>query len=383
VRIRRTGHVAHDRRQVEPEHALIFGVFQRIGPQARRFRVLFDELHLRIVAARQAQIVDRLFVDEEHRGRRAVFGCHVGDRRAVAEREARRASAAKLQIRADYFFLAQEFRQREHDVGGRDARLTLARQLDADDIGQAHPRRAAQHHVLRLQPADADGDHAERIDVRRVAVGADERVGIRDAIDGMNHGRHPLQIDLVHDAVAGRNHVDVLERLLRPVDEVEAVFIAPVFDRAVLRERVGVEAAAFDGQRVIDNQLHGHDGVHLRGVAALIGDRIAQAREIDERRLPQNVMAHDTRRKPRKIELALALDDLLERSGERRRIAASHEIFGVHARRVRQLVVGARLDRVDGGARVEVIQRGAGQRFAVFGIHDVGTHAVVIGSVWR
>ena len=51
---------------------------------------------------------------------------------------------------------------------------------------------------------------------------------------------------------------------------------------------------------------------------------------------------------------------------ERRRIAAAHQVLGMHARGVRQLVVGARLDRVDRGARVEVIQLGAGQGFAVW-----------------
>jgi hypothetical protein len=38
--------------------------------------------------------------------------------------------------------------------------------------------------------------------------------GKRDAIAGVHHRRHPLQVDLVHDPVARRDHVDVLERLL-------------------------------------------------------------------------------------------------------------------------------------------------------------------------
>jgi hypothetical protein len=48
----------------------------------------------------------------------------------------------------------------------------------------------------------------------------------------------------VHDAVARRDHVDVLERLLGPVDEVEAVFVAAVFDGAVLLERLRIETTA-------------------------------------------------------------------------------------------------------------------------------------------
>jgi hypothetical protein len=52
-----------------------------------------------------------------------------------------------------------------------------AGQLDADDDGQAHPRGAAQHHVLGFEAAHADRDHAQRIDVRRVAVGAHQVSG--------------------------------------------------------------------------------------------------------------------------------------------------------------------------------------------------------------
>ena len=41
-------------------------------------------------------------------------------------------------------------------------------QFHADDLRQPHPRGAPEHDVLRFETADADRDHAERIDVRRV-----------------------------------------------------------------------------------------------------------------------------------------------------------------------------------------------------------------------
>jgi hypothetical protein len=83
--------------------------------------------HLRVAAAGQAQVVERLLVDEEHRRGGAVFGRHVGDGRAVAERQRRRAFAAELQIGADHFLIAQELGQCQHDVGGGDARLAACR----------------------------------------------------------------------------------------------------------------------------------------------------------------------------------------------------------------------------------------------------------------
>ena len=245
VRVRRASHVAHYGAQVEVQRTFVLRSTQAVRPQAGRLRICLHQLHLRVFTAGQAQVVQRLVVDEEHGGRSAIFWGHVGDGGAVAERERSRAFALELQIRTDHLFLAQEFGEREHYVGRRNARRWPARELHAHDIRQAHPRGAAQHHVLCFQPTHTDGDDAERIHMRRMAVRAHERVREGDAVLRMDHRRHSLQIDLVHDAVARRNDLDVLERFLRPVDEVEAVFVAPVFHGAVLRERVLVEAGVF------------------------------------------------------------------------------------------------------------------------------------------
>ncbi|MNT78176.1 hypothetical protein D3C72_2173860 [compost metagenome] len=60
---------------------------------------------------------------------------------------------------------------------------------------------------------------------------------------------------------------------------------------------------------------------------------------------------------------------MLQGFGERGRVAATHEVFRQHAGGVRQGVVGARLDRLDRRADVEVIQVAAGQRFTEFSVH--------------
>lgn len=192
-------------------------------------------------------------------------------------------------------------------------------ETDADDVRQAHPGGAAEHHVLRLQAADADGDHAQGVDVRGMAVGTHAGIGEGHAVARLDHRRHLLQVDLVHDAVARRDHVDVAEGLLGPVDEVEAVLVAAVLDGAVLGEGLGVVAAAFHRQRVVDDQLHRHHRVDLGRVAALVGDGVAQAGEVDQRGLPEDVMADHPRRVPGEVEVALALDQLAQRSLQSRR----------------------------------------------------------------
>jgi hypothetical protein len=159
------------------------------------------------------------------------------------------AFAIEFQIGAHHLLLAQEFGQRQHDVGGGDA--GLARPVSPRRRCRAGASTsAAQHHVLRFQAAHADGDHAQRIDVR-VWLSVPTRCRGRPRVLSVDHRRHLLQVDLVHDAVAGRDHVDILEGLLGPVDEVEAVFVAAIFDGAVLLEGLRIEAAAFHRQRVV------------------------------------------------------------------------------------------------------------------------------------
>jgi hypothetical protein len=71
----------------------------------------------------------------------------------------------------------------------------------------------------------------------------------------------------------------------------------------------------------------------------------------------------------REVEIALALDELAEVRVDARGIGAAHDVLGVHARRVRQRVPSAGLDRFDGGARVEPVELRARERFAVVLVH--------------
>ena len=87
----------------------------------------------------------------------------------------------------------------------------------------------------------------------RVAVRTHASIGERHAIFHLNHGRHFFQIDLVHNAVACWNHVHIFKRGFCPVDEMETVFVAAVFNFAVFAECVRVVATAFHGERVVND----------------------------------------------------------------------------------------------------------------------------------
>ena len=135
-----------------------------------------------------------------------------------------------------------------------------------------------------------------------------------------------------------------------------------------------IEAAAFHGQRVVDDQLHRHHRIHLGRIAALLGDGIAQAGQVDQRGLAEDVVADHARREPREIEVAAAFDQLQQIRVAQRRVGTrhvglAHDVLGMHAGGVGQRGVGARAERVDGGARVEPVEMGAGERFAEFAVH--------------
>jgi hypothetical protein len=59
--------------------------------------------------------------------------------------------------------------------------LQLAGELEADDFGDQHGLRLAEHGGLGLDAADAPAEHAEAVDHGGVAVGADQRVGIGES----------------------------------------------------------------------------------------------------------------------------------------------------------------------------------------------------------
>ena len=173
--------------------------------------------------AGEAHIVERLVVDREEAAGRAIFGRHVGDRRAVGDRQRRDAGAVEFDEAADHALGAQHLGDGEHQIGGGDPFLERAGQLEADHFGDQHRDRLAEHRRLRLDPADAPAEHAEAVDHRRVAVGADQRVGIGDrrrrpaSVDAPDAAGDIFEIDLVADAGAGRHDLEIVERAPRPI----------------------------------------------------------------------------------------------------------------------------------------------------------------------
>ena len=152
------------------------------------------------------------------------------DGRAIRKREVLHALAVELDELPDDALLAKHLGHRENRVRRRGALGELARQLEANDLRQQHADRLTQHRRLRFDAAHAPAEHAETVDHRRVRVGADEAIGIRDAlavrVTREDDTRQVLEVDLVHDTRARRHDAHVFERALPPLEELIALLVA-------------------------------------------------------------------------------------------------------------------------------------------------------------
>ena len=112
----------------------------------------------------------------------------------------------------------------------------------------------------------------------RVGIGDGRAVGHRV---GPNRLRQIFEIDLVADAGAGRHDAEILERALAPLQEVIALAVARIFKRHVLAERLR-RAEFIDDDRVVDDEIDGHQRIDLVGIAAELGHAVAHGGEIDD-----------------------------------------------------------------------------------------------------
>ncbi len=226
--------------------------------------------------------------------------------------------AEELDELPDHAALAQHLGHGQDQIGGGGAGRQLAGQLEADHLGQQHRHRLAQHRGLRLDAAHAPADDAEPVDHRRVRVGADQRVGERAdhavlLLEEDDAGQ-VLEVDLVHDAGAGRHHAQAAERLLAPAQELVALAVALVLELDVAAERHRLTRRV-DLHRVIDDEVGRSNRAHHLRRAAQRRERLAHGGQVDDRRDAGEVLQDDAGRAKR---------DLARRRG--RRIPVRHRL---------------------------------------------------------
>ena len=273
--------------------------------------------------------------------------------------------------------LTQHLRDREDDVGGGDARRDLAGDLEADDPRDEHRDGLAEHGGLGLDATDAPAEDAEAVLHRRVRVGTDARVGVGDAVALHDDPREVLDVDLVHDAGARGDDLEVVERALAPTEELVALTVALVLVLDVALE--GVTATEHvDLHGVVDDEFGGTERVDALGVAAEVGRGLTHRREVDDARHAGEVLHEHPRRG--ELDLGVGLGVLVpvpERAdvvgGDVRAVLGAQQVLQQHLEAVRQR--GRSLDLVD---PVDVVGRVPDLQ-GVLGLETVGCVAHDVG----
>ena len=83
------------------------------------------------------------------------------------------------------------------------------------------------------------------------------------------------------DAGSGRHDPEVLKRALAPFQEVIALAVAGVFVRDVIGQSFR-RAEFVDDDRVVDDEIDGHQRIDLGRIAAELGHAVAHRGEIDD-----------------------------------------------------------------------------------------------------
>ena len=108
-----------------------------------------------------------------------------------------------------------------------------------------------------------------------------QRVRVGDPAAVHDHPGQVLDVDLVHDAGARRDHLELVERGLAPAQELVALAVALVLQLDVALERVGAAEDVGD-HRVVDDHLGRGQRVDLVRVAAEVGHRLAHGGQVDD-----------------------------------------------------------------------------------------------------
>ncbi len=187
--------------------------------------------------------------------------------------------------------LAQLLGDRQDEVGGRGPVRQLPGELEADDARDQHRDRLPEHRRLGLDPADTPAEHPETVDHRRVAVGADHRVGVGHSVAHHHDAREIFDVDLMHDARAWWDDLELVESGLPPAQELIALAVAAVLDVGVDLEGIRTSKHISD-HGVVDDQLGRGQRVDRARVAAEILHSLTHRGEVDDARHSGEVL-HD------------------------------------------------------------------------------------------
>ena len=180
----------------------------------------------------------------------------------------------EFQVCRYYALLTQEFGHSQNDIGSRNTSWTSPGEFDAYDVWQTHHRGTAQHHIFGFQTTHTNGDNTQGINMGRMRISPNTGIREGHSIMDLDYRGHLLQINLVHDAIPRRDHVDVEKGVLAPIDKMKTFFVATFFNGAVFVNSLWIKSAMFHCKGMVHNQLRRHHRVDPSRIPTSIGDSI-------------------------------------------------------------------------------------------------------------
>src|SRR6185437_4818466 len=135
-----------------------------------------------------------------------------------------------------------------------------------------------------LDATDAPAEHGKAVDHRRVAIGADEGIGIGDGLAAFGLGpdglRQVFEVYLVADTRARGDNAEIVEGRLAPAQEFVTLAIALVFAVDVLGKGGG-GAEIVDHYGMVDDEVDRHQRIDLLRIGLELFGCIAHGGEVD------------------------------------------------------------------------------------------------------
>ena len=238
------------------------------------------------ITACELQVTNGFSINREKAACRAIFRRHVGNRRAVSEREVIKPCAIEFNELVDHTFFTQHFGDGQNEVGRRRALFQLAGQFETDHFGDQHGYRLAQHRRFGFNTAHAPPQNGQTVHHSGVGVSAHQRIRIRDMAAAIFILLHPdslgeiFKIHLMANACARRHHAEILECLLAPAQERITLAVAVEFNLDILLKGT-LAAEGIDHHRVINHKIDSRQRIDFLRIAAQRLHRFAHRRQID------------------------------------------------------------------------------------------------------
>ena len=197
----------------------------------------------------------------------------------------------------------------EHEIGRGHPLAQLAGETEADHVGDQHRDRLAEHRRLRLDAADAPAEDGEAVHHGRMAVGADERIGIGDLAsvllaDDQTVCERYSRLTWWQMPVPGGTTRKLWKADCAPAQEPVALAIPLIFELDVLGEGTRV-AELVDDDRMVDDEVDRHQRIDPFGIAAERPHRVAHGGEVDHRRHAGEILHQNARRAEGDLAIAL------------------------------------------------------------------------------